>query len=182
MAVFTGANVRRTARLWSWGALIAAPVFALLGIAGMLGLGSFGGPPSAAIERSGPAGTPLELGNSVHGEAIWGQPAADLSAVSCVASRSDGSGVELPVGTVEGRPTQIEEAPSGATWFWLTTTADQPVSSSVTCSGGGLETVGVSVDPGDGTRGVPGAPFLVFAVFLAVAGTILRRMSAPQRA
>ena len=137
------------------------------------------GPQPIEVDRSAPAGAPIELTTSVHGEAVWGQPDVDLAAVTCVASRSDGSSVDLPVGTVEGRPTQADDV-QGGTWFWLTTTDGRRASSSVTCSGGGLETVGVTDDPGDGTRGNPGAPFLVFAAFLVVLGLVLRRVSAPR--
>ena len=43
MGIYSGSNIRRTARMFGTAALVAAPLFALLGLAGVLGLGSFGG-------------------------------------------------------------------------------------------------------------------------------------------
>lgn len=180
MGIFSGTNIRRTARMFGTAALFAAPLFALLGIAGLLGLGPFGGTAPVEILHSAPAGSPVELSNSVHGDTVWGQPDVDLAAVTCVASSTDGSRtVDLQIGPVEGSPSEVVDA-QGATWTWLSATDSLDAVSRVTCSGGGLETVGTSVDPGDGKRGTPGAPFLVFAAFLLVLGLVLRRVTAPQ--
>ena len=179
MNIYSGSNIRRTARFFGTAALIAAPLFALLGIAGILGLGWFGGPQPIEVDRSAPAGSPVELTTSVHGEAVWGQPDVDLV-------RGDLCG--LPQRRVERGPARRHgrtDAPPRRTTCragrgsGCSTTDGQRASSSVTCSGGGLETVGVTVDPGDGTRGNPGAPFLVFAAFLVVLGLVLRRVDRP---
>ena len=180
MGIYSGSNIKRTARFFGTAALFAAPLFALLGIAGILGLGSFGGTAPVVILRSAPAGSPVELANSVHGDAVWGQPAVDLSAVTCEASSSDGARTEdLTVGATDGL-TEADDAQGTGTWTRLATTTTLDGVSLVTCSGGGLELVGVSVDPGDGKRGTPGAPFLVFAAFLVVLGLVLRRVTSPQ--
>lgn len=180
MGIYSGSNIRRTARMFGTGALFAAPLFAVLGIAGILGLGPFGGTAPVEMLQSQPAGSPVELRNSVNGDAVWGRPDVDLAAVTCVASSQDGSRtVDLPIGAAEGDLTEVVD-PQGETWTKLATTSALDAVSLVTCTGGGLETVGVSVDPGDGQRGTPGAPFLVFAVFLVVLGLVLRRVTAPR--
>lgn len=181
MGIYSGSNIRRTARMFGTAALFAAPLFALLGLAGVLGLGSFGGTAPVEILRSAPAGSPVELTNSVHGDAVWGQPDVDLSAVSCEASSSDGARtVDLEVGAQDGSLAEVDDAQGTGTWTRLSSTDTLDGVSLVTCSGGGLETVGVSVDPGDGTRGVPGAQFFVFAAFLIVLGLVLRHATAPK--
>jgi hypothetical protein len=161
-------------------ALFAAPLFAVLGIAGILGLGAFGGTAPVEILRSQPAGSPVELRNSVHGDAVWGQPDVDLDAVTCVGSSRDGSRtVDLPLGGGDGDLAEVVDA-EGRTWAKLATTDALDGVSLVACTGGGLETVGVSVDPGDGRRGTPGVPFLGFAAFLLILGLVLRRVTAPR--
>ena len=182
MGTYSGSNIRRTARFFGTAALFAAPLFAVLGLAGLLGLGSFGGVPTVEILSSAPAGSPVELRNSVHGDAVWGQPDVDLAAVTCEASSSDGSRtLDLPIGAQDGSLAQVEGAQGTGTWTRLATTGALDGVSLVTCTGGGLQTVGVSVDPGDGKRGTPGVPFLLFAAFLVVLGLVLRRFTAPQR-
>ncbi|WP_421734643.1 hypothetical protein [Cellulomonas sp.] len=181
VGIYSGSNIRRTARMFGTAALVAAPLFALLGLAGILGLGSFGGTAPVEILSSAPAGSPVELRNSVHGDAVWGQPGVDLSAVTCEGSSSDGARtVDLDVGAVDGSPAEVVDAQGTGTWTRLSSTDALDGVSLVTCSGGGLQTVGVSVDPGDGKRGTPGALFLVFAAFLVVLGLVLRRTTAPQ--
>ncbi|KQR16898.1 hypothetical protein [Cellulomonas sp. Leaf334] len=173
-ATFSASGVHRTARLLGTGALIAAPVFVLIGVLSLVRT-TWGPTPPVEILQTVAAGAAIEVRHTIHGRALWGQPGVDLSEVTC----TTGGGDVLPVGPVEGRPTQVEAVDGSGPWVWLTTTQGQPASSSATCVGGGLTTVGTSVDPGDGTRGELGWRAFVFAAFLLGLGLVLRRVTAP---
>ena len=149
MGIYSGSNIRRTARFFGTAALFAAPLFAVLGLAGLLGLGSFGGVPTVEILSSAPAGSPVELRNSVHGDAVWGQPDVDLAAVTCEASSCDGSRtVDLPIGAQEGSLAQVEGAQGTGTWTRLATTDALDRVSLGTCTAVGWRPWGSRSTPG----------------------------------
>lgn len=174
MAVYTRRNLRRTARLWSWGAMLSSPFFLVMGILLMIGAGP-GAQPPVEIQRTGAAGSAVELLRSGGGSAVWGR--GSVEGASCATHRSSGDLVaQLDVGPVEGRPAEVEDAGGTGRWTLLAVTTGTEAAASVTCSGDGLTEVGISSDPAASASPGLGLRLVVLAPALLVAGWVVRRL------
>lgn len=173
MAVLTRRNLGRTARLWSWVAMLGAPFMLLMGVLLATGTGP-GAQPPVEMWRTGPAGEPLELLPAARDAAVWGRPSS--AGVTCTTARSSGDPVaELPVGPAEGRPSTVQDAGGTGEWTLLAVTAGTGAAATVTCGGGDLAEVAVSADPSvAGTPGF-GLALIVFAPVLFLLGWLTRR-------
>jgi hypothetical protein len=110
--------------------------------------------------------------------ALWGQPAdVDLTQVTCTWVGGGGTGGELEVGPVEGRPERVTDTLGAGDFRWLTTTAQEFVPRSATCSGGGLTLLGATVDPGTGAGSSAGVFFVLLAPVMLGLGLLARRLS-----
>ena len=178
--MLTGRNLRRTARLWSWGAMLSAPLFLVMGVLLLVGAGP-GAQPPVEMARTGPAGSPVELPHRSGGSAVWGR--GDVAGAACATHRSSGDTVaRLDVGRVEGRPEAVEDAGGTGRWTLLAVTDGSVAAASVTCSGEGLTDVAVSADPAASADPGLGLRLVVLAPALFVLGWAVRRVARPRAA
>ncbi|MBO0922972.1 hypothetical protein J1G44_00555 [Cellulomonas sp. zg-ZUI199] len=174
MAVFTRRNLRRTAHLWSWVALLGGPFVLVMGVLLVTGTGP-GAQRPVEMWRTGAAGSAVELLPSGRDTAVWGRPSAE--GVTCTTARSSGQEVAtLPVGSTEGRPATVRDAGGTGEWTLLALTGGTAAAADVTCSGGDLTEVAVSADPGGprSSSGFGGVLVLVGPVLLLL-GWVTRR-------
>lgn len=172
MAIFTRRNVGRTTRLWSWVALLGAPFVLVMGVLLVVGAGP-GAPRPVEMWRTAAVGEPVELPGSGRDGAVWGQPATlDPATVECTVARGDGG---EPLATGGDDAVVVEDVTGTGTWVRLATTGWALSGGDVSCSGGGLERVGVTPDVGAGNSQGFGWFLVVLAPVLAGLGLVARR-------
>ncbi|QTE29968.1 hypothetical protein [Pengzhenrongella sicca] len=175
---FTRGNLVRVTRLWSLVAFAAVPLFLAVGVALLVGVFPAQSSRASVIEMTAAPGAEIAALGGSRGMALWGQPAdVDLAQVTCTWTGGADAGGELEVGPAPDRPTEVTDSRGKGDFVWLTTTAGEFVPRSATCSGGGLTTLGASVDPGTGAGSSTGLFFVLLAPVMLVLGLVARRLS-----
>ncbi|QTE30751.1 hypothetical protein [Pengzhenrongella sicca] len=186
---FSLANLRQVGRLWSVVAFAGVALLLTMGTLLLTASGPFAPPRSPLDAPRVAAGEELEVGGTTEGYVLVGQPAdgIDLAEVTCSwtgSTYADGTtaGGDLVVGPAarDSAMARLTDRLGGEDFRYLTTTADEWVARTATCSGGGIATLGIVADPGTAFQRKVGIAFIAFAPVLLGLAFLARRLTRPR--
>lgn len=173
---YSAQNRRRSLKLFSRIALIAAPVIVLVGVL----LWADVGPWSSQADSERPfvpsetvaAGEPLQVFGLDEAQVLWAQPGSvDVGSVTCTSD----DGLIAVDGAPEAAGTAVREEPGGASWVRLAVL--DPMLGAVTCDGTGVESIGVADVDGSSSGAGGGVFFVVFGLVALGLGLLARRLT-----